>query len=262
MNYMSTPKPQTKASELINHLVLCLSGDIRLEPLELKRIERDATKLPSYHDRSLVLGLLSSYANDFPSAKDHFYNAIRSSESDTNTYEFLLVCYDKFRKTSQIKGVILTALERYPNSVKLNRYLLDMAGKSLDVLKYAYAANKLKKMDKYIPFEESDSVFSHLFVFLDGLGEARDEGVQQIKLVGDEVLKLCEDFELRIIAQTIQQLEDDYISCFYEVISNKQDVESFDLNWQFAGRVVNEGLFKAPVTITFKLIDKESLDEH
>lgn len=254
MDTMSIIKPQPKTKELINQLVKSFINDVNIEELELKRIEREAERLPSYRDKNLVLGLISMHSDDFLKAKNYFHNAISSSASDNYTYNYLIICHEHFRKMTNIKNVIQKGLKLYPNSVSLNKYLLDISGKGLDVFSYEEAANSLCKMKKYTPVED-DKIFHVLLRFTQNID---DDEKQKIRLVGDEVLSLCEEFELRIAAQSIYQLEDESISCFYEVTQKKRNIDSFDLNWAFAGRMVKNDLLKAPVVINFQLVKEDN----
>ena len=248
-------RPQPKTSELVNNLIDCINNYTKPSLFEIKRIEREAKRLPSAHDTNITLGYLYVAARDYEKAKVHFKNALTSTLANDYTISDLAMAYTHAGQMNKARDVLVDALNQYPNSIIINRNLHFVSIRGLDIENYLSTLDALTKM-KTRTFNETDSqVFEHLILW-----HCKHDGmIDKIKNVGDEVFHMVEKYHLTIDSQAMLQLpETDHVSCIYKVICKDAEIETFDLNWDFSERVVDNELLDVPVVVNFQVVQSPS----
>lgn len=251
------PRAKPKTQELINYLGSCVKHNVKLSPFEIRRFHKEALQLPTQHDRDIALGFLSVNERDQEKAIAYFKNALSSSLSNANDVVYLGVTYNVFSQISKFKETLLEGLKKYPNSVQINEYLQLVSIQFLDMENFRKATETLDKLKKCNNNNEEHSIF---YQWLSSIQEQREE--LRITAVGSEIVKLIEDYSLTMMNQRILKLpEMGHYSFIYQVTSDDNSLTSFDLNWEFSGRIVDADLLDVPATIQFQKMNIEDFSE-
>lgn len=245
------PQVQTNSKKLIEQIEQYNTSGAVPDEFTKQRFIREIDALPDLDSRLEIRAVLEAVCKNKEAAFELFEQALAVSESYGICQNYW-VALKSFGINSDViaKGFELAEL---CTSYKMFNELLVHSAITLDVEKMNYifeVLTKAKKLNK----DENTRLAEREAQCMDEFLKHSDLKPEQLKAVGDIAINLIDEFGIELISNEIaHKKQRDHLSIEYVVSeSSLNSLSIFDLNYEFAGRIVEQNLDTIPVVAQFR----------
>lgn len=245
------PQVQTNSKKIIETLDSYHESGTKPDDVTRQRFVRDIGKLPTEFERIHASAVLEAVCGNAKESLGLFEKAIKYPEGHRACSNYWVALKSlEAASVATRKGYELAEIS---GLASIWNELLIRAAIMLDVenLKRCYdVLDKAKKFEDDLIAEQSAEEVSTMEQFLNH-SELTDE---QLAMVGDIAFDLLSEWNVEIIGNQIaHKKQREHLSVEYVVPSDAISAEQlFDLNYEFAGRLVEKELDKLPIVAQFQ----------